>query len=418
LEASKPKKKKLFTPLEKKAILGLSLIFFFRMFGLFLILPVFSLLASEELAFSTPMLVGLAMGGYGLTSAILQIPFGAWSDKIGRKPVITFALILFIVGSVMAALSTDIYWMIFARLLQGAGAMSAPIFALIADLTRPEVRARANAGLGASVGMSFGIAMVFAPLLASWVGLSGIFWVIAGMATVGLALLWFVVPNPEVAPVPSTAPFSQMIKTVLAKPQLMTINIGAFTISMGLSATFFMLPFLLRDNGWDKGDWWKIYVTMLLAGGVTMMSTTMFAEIKNKFKQVMLVGVVMMAASFVILGFAWQDQDFILFMVAIYLFFMGFNIFEPIFPSLVTRLTTGETKGTASGVYNFSQFAGQFAGATLAGMFFHDPRVILPAILGVGSLVFLYRCLSFANPEKRVKKQPVEEPEASAPATV
>jgi len=417
LESARPKKKKtLFTALEKKAILGLSLIFFFRMFGLFLILPVFSLLASEELAMSTPMLVGLAMGGYGLTSAILQIPFGAWSDKIGRKPVITVALILFIVGSVMAALATDIYWMIAARLLQGAGAMSAPIFALIADLTRPEVRARANAGLGASVGMSFGIAMVFAPLLASSVGLSGIFWVIAAMATAGLILLWFVVPNPEELPEKATAPFMKMLATVLAQPRLMTINIGALTISMGLSATFFMLPFLLKNNGWDKGDWWKIYVTMLLAGGVTMMSTTMFAEIKNKFKQVMVGGVSVMVLSFVVLGFAWQSQDFLTFMIAIYLFFMAFNIFEPIFPSLVTRLTSGETKGTASGVYNFSQFLGQFLGATLAGLFFHDPRIILPTILGLGSLLFLYRCLSFENPEKRVKKQVVEPEEATASA--
>ena len=227
-----------FTPLESSSILSLSSIMFFRMFGLFLVLPVFSILA-QDLDSATPLLIGLAFGGYGLTQAILQIPFGIWSDRIGRKPVIMAGLLLFIIGSLIATFADNIYLMIVARLLQGAGAISSAVFALIADLTRPEVRTRANAGIGASIGIAFGGAFFIAPFLGSFAGLSGIFGLISLMATIGLFILWRFVPEPENSSRSSNTPTLDMIKSVLDLPSIRTIDFGAFVCSTGLSAVFF-----------------------------------------------------------------------------------------------------------------------------------------------------------------------------------
>ena len=230
-----------FTPLESRSILSLSSIMFFRMFGLFLVLPVFSLLA-QDLEDATPLLIGLAFGGYGLTQALLQIPFGIWSDRIGRKPVIMAGLLLFIIGSLIAAFADNIYLMIVARLLQGAGAISSAVFALIADLTRPEVRTRANAGIGASIGMAFGGAFLIAPFLGGFAGLSGIFGLITLMATIGLFILWRFVPEPENPSRTPNTPTLDMVKSVLVLPSIRTIDFGAFVCSTGLSAVFFMIP--------------------------------------------------------------------------------------------------------------------------------------------------------------------------------
>ena len=184
----------LFTPLEKRSILGLSGILFFRMYGLFLVLPVFSVMALE-LEAATPVLVGIAFGVYGVTQGLLQVPFGMLSDRIGRKPVIMGGLLIFMFGTMMAALTETVYWMIFARFLQGAGAVSSAIFAFIADRTRPEVRTRANAFLGGSVGLSFGLAVLSAPFMAQWFGLEGIFWLITGMTMVSMVFLLWGIPE-------------------------------------------------------------------------------------------------------------------------------------------------------------------------------------------------------------------------------
>ncbi len=407
---TRPKKvRKVFTSQEKKGIFSLSLIFFFQMFGLFLILPVFSLLATEEVEGATPALVGLAMGSYGLTAALLQIPYGAWSDRIGRRPVITFGLLLFAFGSILAAMSSNIYWLILGRLLQGAGSMSSPIFALIADLTRPEVRARANAMMGGAVGLSFGSAMSLAPFLAHYIGLSGLFWVITVMSLCGLLLFWLAVPVPDQDPVKATQPIGVLLKKVLKQPNLTTLNFGAFACSMGLTATFFMLPMTLKANGWERSDWWEIYLSLLVAGGLVMVPSTIFAEVKNKFRQVMVGGILMILLSFALMAWAWSSRDFVWLMVALYLFFVAFNVFEPIFPSLVTRLSDAESKGTASGVYNFSRFAGQFAGGLTAGILYHNDLPFLPLVLGAAALWFLVRALGFPNPVRHAS--PVEKPE-------
>ncbi len=395
---AKSKNKPVFTGLEKKSVSSLSCIFFFRMFGLFLVIPVFSLLALD-LEGATPLLIGFAFGGYALTQACLQIPFGIWSDHIGRKPVIAFGLVLFMLGSAMAAVVDDIYWMIIARLLQGAGAISSAVFALIADLTRPEVRARANAGLGASIGLAFGGAFFIAPFLGSWLGLTGIFILSTAMALVSLVILLVWVPTPEKSS-PSEDTWS-MIKTVLRIRTLLKINFGAFVCTMGLSSTFFITPLILFEHGFGKSDLWKIYLPMLLLGGITMVLAAIFAETKNRFKEVMITGAGLLLLSFAL---AWAGRELSLFplsIAALFLFFMGFNVFEPIFPSLLTRLTTPHTKGTASGVYSFSHYMGNFVGAVLAGLFYHSNPFLLFLLLIGGGFLFFYFLLSFPNLEKK-----------------
>lgn len=392
-----------FTPLESSSILSLSSIMFFRMFGLFLVLPVFSLLA-QELDGATPLLIGLAFGGYGLTQALLQIPFGIWSDRIGRKPVIMAGLFLFIIGSLIAAFADNIYLMIVARLLQGAGAISSAVFALIADLTRPEVRTRANAGIGASIGMAFGGAFFIAPFLGGFAGLSGIFGLITLMATVGLLILWRFVPEPENQSRTPNTPTLEMIKSVLVLPSIRTIDFGAFVCSTGLSAVFFMIPIQLAEQGWISSELWKIYLPMLLSGGLIMVAAAVVAETKNRFREVMFVGVGFLIASVLCLAFFQEFQDKFLLISGLFLFFMGFNVFEPLFPSLVTRLTNPTTKGTASGVYNFCQFVGHFAGAAIAGIFYSTNLLFLLGLLLIINLSFLFLLYKdFQNPAPRQK---------------
>ena len=389
----------LFTPEERQGILGLSGILFCRMSGLFLLLPVFSVLA-QDFPDATPALVGLAMGAYGLTQALLQIPFGLWSDRIGRRPVIAFGLVLFCLGSVLGAVADSVQLLIAARLLQGAGAISSAIFALIADLTRPEVRTRANAGLGMSIGLAFGLAILAAPLLGEWFGLRGLFWVMAAMGGLSLVLLYTTVPVPQQAPVVASGNL-QRLRSVFRNSKLQVIDWGGFVCSAGLSAMFFLIPLLLVRHGFPRSDLWQIYLPLLFAGAATMVPAAILAEAKNRFREVMLGGSVLLLASLFCLGWGWREDSLSWVVASLFLFFMGFNVFEPIFPSLVTRLTTPDTKGTASGVYNLSQFLGHFLGATVAGLLYEQQFLTLTVVIAVLELSFLYATLSFPNPGRR-----------------
>ena len=384
--------KSVFLPEEKQSIIVLSVIFFFRMLGLFLVLPVFTAFAIQ-LEGATPALVGFALGVYGLTQALLQIPFGIWSDRIGRKPIIAFGLCLFIVGSIISAEATTIHSMIVGRLLQGAGAISSAIFALIADLTRDEVRTRANAVLGGSIGISFGMAIVSAPFLAEIAGLRGLFWVISIAGMISLFLLFKIPPGKKIDQKEESA--WQLIKQVIHSKELLVINWGSFICSAGISVSFFMTPFILTQNGWNRSELWKIYLPMLFFGAIAMFSMAILAEVKKKHREVMLLGALILSFSFIIYGIGLYQQSLIIFLVGLFLFFIGFNVFEPLFPSLITKLTSANTKGTASGLYNFSQFIGHFFGAVIAGVLFNGSSWILMGILLIMSLFFFYILLSF-----------------------
>ena len=378
-------------------------VLFFRMFSIFLLLPVFSVLAMD-LEGATPFLIGVAFGAYGLTQGFLQLPFGMWSDRAGRKLVIVIGLGLFIAGNFLAAFVDSIHWMIVARFLQGTGAISSTVFALIADLTRPEVRTRANAALGASVGIAFAFAFGAAPFFGEWLGLNGMFLMIAVLSVASLVLVLTTVPNPETTNLlPQNVSFWNMAKMVWKVPALRTISWGGFVCGAGLSSTFFLIPMILVQHGFERAEMWKIYLPMMLAGVVAMVLAAIFAEVKNRFREVMLFGIVLLLTSLVFMGLGQEQNRLIWFVAALYFFFMGFNVFEPIFPSLVTRSTTSETKGTAMGVYNFAQFIGHFVGATVAGALYVNNYLIFILLLAVAEIWFFYLTLSFQNPEKKIK---------------
>ena len=400
---SESAKTPIFTSTEKRSIYSLSGVLFFRMFSIFLLLPVFSVLAMD-LEGATPFLIGVAFGAYGLTQGLLQLPFGMWSDRAGRKLVIVIGLGLFVAGNVLAAFVDSIHWMIVARFLQGTGAISSTVFALIADLTRPEVRTRANAALGASVGIAFALAFGAAPFFGEWLGLNGMFLMIAVLSLASLVLVLTTVPNPEtIKLLPQKVSFWNMAKMVWKVPALRTISWGGFVCGAGLSSTFFLIPMIMVQHGFERAEMWKIYLPMMLAGAVAMVLAAIFAEVKNRFREVMLFGIVLLLTSLVFMGLGQEQNRLIWFVAALYFFFMGFNVFEPIFPSLVTRSTTSETKGTAMGVYNFAQFIGHFVGATVAGALYVNNYLIFILLLAVAEIWFFYLTLSFQNPEKKIK---------------
>ena len=399
---SESAKTPIFNLSEKRSIYSLSGVLFFRMFSLFLLLPVFSVLAMD-LEGATPFLIGVAFGAYGLTQGLLQLPFGMWSDRAGRKLVIVIGLGLFIAGNLLGAFVDSIHWMIVARFLQGTGAISSTVFALIADLTRPEVRTRANAALGASVGIAFALAFGTAPFFGEWLGLNGMFLMISVLSLASLVLVLTTVPNPEtIKLLPQKVSFWNMAKMVWKVPALRTISWGGFVCGAGLSSTFFLIPMILVQHGFERAEMWKIYLPMMLAGAVAMVLAAIFAEVKNRFREVMLFGIVLLLTSLVFMGLGQEQNRLIWFVVALYFFFMGFNVFEPIFPSLVTRSSTSETKGTAMGVYNFAQFIGHFVGATVAGALYVNNYLIFLLLLAVAEIWFLYLTLSFKNPEKKI----------------
>mgnify|MGYP003306619866 FL=1 len=401
---SKTERTLIFTSTEKRSIYSLSGVLFFRMFSIFLLLPVFSVLALD-LEEATPFLIGVAFGAYGLTQGFLQLPFGMWSDRAGRKKVIVIGLGLFIIGNLLAAAADSIYLMIIARFLQGTGAISSTVFALVADLTRPEVRTRANAAMGISIGTAFAIAFIAAPFLGEWLGLEGMFGMIAIFSVVSLVLVLTTVPNPEAIPlIPENTSFLKMTKTVWRVPSLRTICWGGFVCGAGLSSTFFLIPMILVNHGYERAEMWKIYLPMMLAGALMMILAAVIAEVRNRFREVMLFGVILLLLSAVAMGIGQEQEMLLWFVAALFLFFMGFNIFEPIFPSLVTRTTTAETKGTAMGVYNFAQFFGHFAGATLAGALYLNHFYIFILLIALAEFWFFYLTLSFTNPEKSIKK--------------
>ncbi len=401
---SKSAKSTIFTSSEKRGIYSLSGILFFRMFSIFLILPVFSVLAMD-LEGATPFLIGVAFGAYGLTQGILQLPFGMWSDRVGRKRVIVIGLGLFFAGNILAAFADSIQWMIMARFLQGTGAISSTVFALIADITRPEVRTRANAALGASIGIAFAFAFGTAPFFGEWFGLNGMFLMIALLTVISLILVLSTVPKAESSQtLPEKTSFWKMVQIVWEVRSLRTISWGGFVCGAGLSSTFFLIPMILVQHGFERAEMWKIYLPMMLAGAVAMVLAAIFAEVQNRFREVMLFGIILLFFSVISMAIGQEQDGLKWYIVALFFFFMGFNVFEPIFPSLVTRNTTEETKGTAMGVYNFAQFIGHFVGATVAGALYVNNFLIFLVLLAFAEIWFFYLTLSFSNPEKRKKE--------------
>jgi MFS family permease len=351
---------------ELRAASSLAAVFSVRMLGLFMVYPVFAAFA-RHLAGATPYRIGVALGIYGLSQGALQIPFGALSDRIGRKTMIVIGLVLFGIGSVVAARASTIDGMIVGRLLQGAGAIGSVVLALIADLTAETSRTKAMALVGMTIGFSFLVAIVTGPAIAGWVGVAGIFWLMTALALAGIAITLFIVPaapRPHVQPEAETVP--ALIGASLRNPQLLRLNFGIFALHAMLTASFLVVPGLLRGAvALSSREQWQVYLPVLLVSVAVMVPAIVLGERYRRMKSVLVAAVAMLAASQLMLALLAQDPYAVL--AALVVFFAGFNIMEASLPSLVTKTAPAGATGTATGIYSSSQFLGIFAGGVVGG---------------------------------------------------
>lgn len=354
------------TALELRAALTLAVIYFMRLLGLFMVLPVFALHA-DAYAGATPLLIGLALGAYGITQALLQVPFGTLSDRYGRKPVIVGGLALFSVGSLVAAVAPSIGWVIAGRALQGAGAISAAIMALAADLTRENQRAKAMAVIGISIGFSFAVAFIVGPALDGVIGISGIFWVSGLLGVIAILVLKFWVPDPtpRVAAAPALQP-RRSFASILHDPALMRLNVGILSLHAILTASFVVLPLELRDGaGIAQGDHWLVYLPVLALSVIIVLPLVRLAETRARLRPLFLCAIALLAV--VEFGLVPARGRIVPLVLLLLCYFTAFNVLEAILPALVSRLAPPERKGSALGVYATSQFIGAAVGGAVGG---------------------------------------------------
>ena len=351
---------------ELRAAGSLAAVFSVRLLGLFMIYPVFASYA-RGLSGANPYLIGEALGIYGLTQGLLQIPFGLLSYRVGRKVMIVLGLILFAIGSAVAAVATSIDGVIIGRALQGAGAVGSVILALVADLTAEENRTKAMAVVGISIGASFMVALVLGPIIANFVGVAGIFWLMVGLAALGIAITQFVVPNPPRVRVHRDAEaVPAMIGAVLRNTELLRLDFGIFALHAMLTASFLVVPGLLRGTlDVPVHDQWLVYLPVLLVSVAVMVPAIVVAEKYRRMKGVFVGAVAALVASQVML-YAGADNLFVL-LAALIVFFSAFNVMEASLPSLITKTAPAGATGTATGIYSSAQFLGIFAGGVVGG---------------------------------------------------
>lgn len=352
---------------EKRAVFSLASIFGLRVFGLFLILPVFALFAND-LQGATPTLIGVTIGAYGLTQAILQIPFGILSDRCGRKKAIILGLLIFALGSLIAAYAETIYGVLFGRMVQGAGAISAAVIALLADLTRDDQRTKAMALMGVSIGFVFMLSMMLGPILDNLIGVRGIFLITAVFAVLAIAVVAKITPNPVQSYLHRDAEaVVGQIREVLANLELRRLDFGILCLHMVLTALFVVVPFqLIELGGLDKLSHWKVYIPVMMAAIVGMLPLFALERNKAKSRLAFVLAIVLLGCSLFVLTIA-NGAHWVLFLVGLVLFFTGFNALEAMLPSMVSRVAPAGSKGTAMGVYNSAQFFGVFIGGSAAG---------------------------------------------------
>jgi MFS family permease len=357
-------------PIERRASASLALIFALRMLGLFLVLPVFMLEARKYPGGDDPALVGLAMGIYGLTQGLLQIPFGMASDRFGRKRVIIIGLIIFAAGSLLAAAAPTLGWLLAGRALQGAGAVSAAVTALLADLTRDTVRTKAMALVGASIGLMFALSLVLAPPLAASIGLSGLFVLTGVLAIAGIGVvLWVVPPAPSLDEHPQTSRLGGLAQ-VLRHPGLLRLNVGVFVLHAVQLAMWVVVPALLVQAGLAKDAHWKAYLpAVLLSFG--FMGAVFAMERRGHLRTVFLasIGLILLVqvGFSLLVGHGVGSAALWPLGALLFVFFCGFNALEATQPSLVTRLAPANARGAALGVYNTLQSLGFFTGGAVGG---------------------------------------------------
>ncbi|MFB4357249.1 MFS transporter [Pantoea sp. BS_4] len=353
------------TPVELRATWGLGTVFSLRMLGMFMVLPVLTTYGMA-LQGASETLIGLAIGIYGLAQAIFQIPFGLLSDRIGRKPLIVGGLLLFVLGSVIAASTESIWGIILGRALQGSGAIAAAVMALLSDLTREQNRTKAMAFIGISFGVTFAIAMVVGPIVTHALGLHALFWMIATLATLGILITLWVVPSSTQHVLNRESGMVRgSFKKVLANPRLVKLNLGIFFLHILLMSSFVALPDQFEQAGLPPSEHWKVYLTTMLIAFAGVVPFIIYAEVKRKMKRVFVGCVGMMVIAEIVL---WGAQGhFWTLVLGVQLFFLAFNLMEAILPSLVSKESPAGYKGTAMGLYSTSQFLGVAIGGSLGG---------------------------------------------------
>ena len=357
------------TPQERRSSASLAIIFAFRMLGLFLVLPVFALEAGKYPGGDDAALVGLAMGIYGLTQGFLQIPFGVASDRFGRKRVMVIGLLIFAAGSILAALAPTMAWLVAGRALQGAGAISAAVTALLADQTRDVVRTKAMAMVGASIGLMFAISLVLSPLLNTLLGLSGIFALTAVLALSGIAVvLWWVPAEPVKHAEELPAKLGESLLAVLRLPALLRLNFGVFMLHAVQLAMWVALPAMLVQAGLSKDHHWWVYLPAVLGSFLVMGATLFPLERRGYLRAVFLSSVGLIALVQIgLLAVASSVPTITTLALLLFVFFCGFNVLEASQPSMASRVAPAGARGTALGVYNSLQSLGFFAGGALGG---------------------------------------------------
>lgn len=349
-------------------VIPIATLFSFRMLGLFMLIPVFTIYATH-LSDSSPTLIGIALGSYGLSQGLLQIPFGMLSDRFGRKPIITIGLILFALGSLVGALSTSIYGMIIARTLQGTGAIGSVLIALLADLTPDEQRTKGMAVIGITIGLSFSLAMVLSPAITQTLGLSSIFYLTTVLALLGLILLHTVIATPKKEPFHLDSEAKPaLFKQVLLNKALQRLNAGIFCQHFILTATFYAIPRLLQQQiklGHIHQQW-HFYLPLVVLSFILMLPLVGLSERQGKIKSIFLACVA--TTGICQLGLAFSHNHWLGICSFMFSYFVAFNFLEASLPSLISKQASPETKGTAMGIYSSSQFLGIFAGGVIAGL--------------------------------------------------
>ncbi len=408
------------TPLERRSSVGLASIYGLRMLGLFIILPVLALYAAERLpGGENHVLVGIALGAYGLTQAILQIPAGWMSDHYGRKPIIYGGLLLFAIGSFIAASADDIYWIIAGRAIQGAGAINAAVMALAADLTREEVRTKAMAMIGITIGITFAISLVLAPMLYQTIDVPGIFVLTGVMALLAMLFVAFVIPNPAITRFHSgSGASSKRLGDVLCNMDLLRLDFGIFSLHAILMSVFMQVPFILKNNGLEVAQHWQVYLPVMVLALMLMVPPIIVAEKKAKMKQVFMGSIALAALGQLLLmlmqGSIWGV------LLSLLMFFTAFNVLEATLPSMISKIAPLAAKGTAMGVYSSVQFLGAFFGAMAGGFLMQYFGGNAVFIFAVGLLLLWLLVAAAMRPPAavRTKMYPLSEMDEHAGAVL
>lgn len=382
---------------EKRAILGVGGIFALRMIGLFMIVPVFSVYGNDY-THATPFLIGLAVGVYGLGQAVFQIPMSLAADKFPRKPIIMLGLILFAIGGIIAANATDIYEVIIGRALAGSGAVSAVLMALLADVTREEMRTKAMATMGLTIATSIMLAFAFGPLLVGSLGISGLFWLTAGFAVLAMVLL-LIVPSPirVLKHNLDNKSIGQQLVDVLKIADLNRLHIGIFALHLTMTAIFVILPHQLAEvMGLTVRQQGMVYLPLLFIGFAIAIPFIIIAEKKRKMRQVFLAAIGLMTGSLVLLALGSHWGVGIIF--GLLLYFTGFNLLEATIPSWISKRAPVANKATAMGLNSSSQFFGAFVGGAMGGLLLNQPNFLAWGILAIVMAASLLFIIPIADP--------------------